>query len=354
MKYTDEFPLMGTKVDGLDKKFDLSTPEVRKEYFEAKVGTEIKKLKEFFKDKTFIAYLLAKKSAGKGTYTKLMKEIFGDVIGHVSVGDVVRAAHKTFEEGGEEKDKLYSFLQERYRGYISLDDAIDALLGRSQDKLLPTEMIITLVEAEIDKLERKTLFIDGLPRDLDQISYTLFFRSLIDYRKDPDLFVMIDIPESIIEERMKYRVICPVCQAPRNTKVLRTKNIGYDKENKEFYLLCDEHGERMVPKDGDAEGLESIRGRLDKDQSLIDKTTTIYGVPKILLRNAIPVSEAKKYFDDYEITPMYSYEFDDKGEVVVKESPWTVKDDEGVEVNSLLSPSAVVVLIKQLTSALKL
>ena len=354
MKYTEDFPLMGTKVDGLDKEFNLSTPEGRKEYFEAKIGTEIKKLKEFFKNKTFIAYLLAKKSAGKGTYTKLMNEIFGGVIEHVSVGDIIRATHKILDKGGEERDRLLSSLKERYRGYISLDDAINALLGRSQDKLLPTELILTLVELEIDKLDKKTLFIDGLPRDLDQISYTLFFKSLIDYRKDPDLFIMIDIPESVIEERMKYRVICPVCQAPRNTKLLRTKDIGYDKENKEFYLICDEHGERMIPKDGDSDGLEAIRGRLNKDQSLLDKVTGIHGVPKILIRNAVPVSEAKKYFDDYEITPMYSYEMGNDSKVSVTESPWTVKDDEGEEVNSLLAPPAVVVLIKQLSSVLKL
>jgi len=118
MKYTEVFPLIGTKVNGLDKEFNLSTPEGRKEYFEAKIGTEIKKLKEFFKNKTFIAYLLAKKSAGKGTYTKLMNEIFGGVIEHVSVGDIIRATHKILDKGGEERDKLLSSLKERYRGYI--------------------------------------------------------------------------------------------------------------------------------------------------------------------------------------------------------------------------------------------
>jgi len=345
---------MGTKVDGLDKKFDLSTPGGRKEYFEAKVGTEIKKLKEFFKDKTFIAYLLAKKVAGKGTHTKLVKEIFGDVMEHVSVGDIIRAAHKTFEKSGKEKDKFYSLLEERYRGYISLGDAILALLGRSQAKLLPTELILTLIEIEIDKLDRKTLFIDGLPRDMDQISYTLFFKSLINYRRDPDLFIMIDVPESVLDERMRYRVICPVCQTPRNTKLFRTKNIGYDKESKEFYLICDEHEQRMITKEGDKDGLESIRERLNKDQLLIDKTISIHGVSKILLRNAVPVPQAKKYFDDYEITPMYSYELDNEGKVVVKESPWIIKDDEGEEVYSLLPPAVVVMLLKQLTSALKL
>ena len=107
MKYEKEFPLFKTKVDGVTDKFDLSTPEGRKLYFDAKAGSEITKLKEFFKDKTFIAYLVAKKSAGKGTYTKLMNEIFGDVIGHVSAGDIVRLVYKTFNEGLEGKEEIW-------------------------------------------------------------------------------------------------------------------------------------------------------------------------------------------------------------------------------------------------------
>src|SRR3990167_9084080 len=98
MKYEKEFTLFKTKVPGVDRAFDLSTPEGRKEYFEAKAGKELAQLRVFFKDHSFVAYLLAKKSAGKGTYTKMMSEIFGsDIIEHVSVGDVVRADHKEAE-----------------------------------------------------------------------------------------------------------------------------------------------------------------------------------------------------------------------------------------------------------------
>ena len=46
MKYEKEFPLFKTKVGGAPKKFELSDPEQRKEYFEAKAGEEIKKLKD--------------------------------------------------------------------------------------------------------------------------------------------------------------------------------------------------------------------------------------------------------------------------------------------------------------------
>jgi adenylate kinase family enzyme len=355
MKYEKEFPLFKSKVDGVDQKFDLSNTEERAKYFEAKAGDDVAKLKKYFaEDKTFIAYLVAKKSAGKGTYTKLMKELFGDVIGHISAGDVVRHTYKVFTEDLPEKAEIMEYLEDRYRGYMSLEDAVDALIGKTQEKLLPTEFILTLIEREIDKMPRKTLFIDGLPRDLDQISYSLYFRNLINYRKDPDFFIAIDIPESIIDERMKYRVICPTCQAPRNTKLFATQDVEYSKEDDKFYLLCDEHKERMVGKEGDDAGIESIRERTDRDQNLIDKLFSIHGLPLILLRNGIPVEKSNEYVDDYELTPAYSYEVDDSGDVKTIETPWSAIDDEGAEVNSLLAPPVVLSLIKRLVEELKL
>ncbi|HLN18835.1 MAG TPA: hypothetical protein VK255_01550, partial [Patescibacteria group bacterium] len=99
---------MNIKVSGLDKKFDLSDPEERKKYFEAKAGGEIAKLKKYFDEgKTFITYLLGKKNAGKGTYTKLMAEIFGkDKIGHISVGDIVRDVHSAMEDETKKEELL--------------------------------------------------------------------------------------------------------------------------------------------------------------------------------------------------------------------------------------------------------
>lgn len=355
MKYEKEFPLFKSKVDGVDQKFDLSSVIGRAEYFEAKAGDDITKLKKYFADdKTFIAYLVAKKSAGKGTYTKLMKELFGDVIGHISAGDTVRYTYKVFKEDLPEKAEIMEYLEDHYRGYMSLEDAIDALIGKSQEKLLPTEFILTLIEREIDKMPRKTLFIDGLPRDLDQISYSLYFRNLINYRKDPDFFVAIDIPESVINERMKGRVICPICQMPRNISTFPSEEVEYDKGEDKFYLLCDEHKERMIGKEGDDAGIESIRERTDRDQNLIDNLLKVHGLPLIMLRNGVPVDKADEYIDDYEITPGYSYEVDENDKAVIKEDSWVIKDDEGVEVYSLLAPPVALSLIKNLVKELGL
>jgi len=359
MKYEKEFPLFRTKTEGVDKNFDLTSVEGRKEYFSAKVGAEIDKLQKFFNEgKTFIAYFLGKKNSGKGTYTKLLIEIFGrDKIGHLSVGDIVREVHEAVADESKKKD-LLDYLHKNYRGYITPEKAIDALVGRDQQTLLPNEFIMALIKREIDQMGKKTIFIDGFPRNLDQVSYSLFFKQLIDYREDPDIFVGIDIPEAVLDERMKWRRVCPICHTPRNLKLFTTKEVEYDEKEQKFYLICDNpdhERSRMFGKEGDEMGIESIRDRLELDDKLIEKIFSLHGISKVFIRNAVPVKSAEEYVDDYEITPEYVYEWDEAAkEVKTVEKPFMVKDDEGEEVYSLLAPPVTVSLIKQLARVLGL
>jgi adenylate kinase family enzyme len=351
-----EFPIVGAKVKGLDKKFDLSSPQGREKYFQAKCGSEIKKIKDYLTEGTFIAYMIGKKNSGKGTYSQIFTELFGaDKIALVSVGDLVRKTHEEWNSFIETKN--YERLRKIYRGYISFDEAVDALLGRSQDKLLPTEFILALLKLKIEDLKGKSIFIDGLPREIDQVSYSLYFRDLINYRDDPDVFVLIDIPESVIDKRIKYRVVCPECHNTRSPRLLPTSKIGYNQKTKEFYLICDSPRcsgtKRMISKEGDSLGIDPIRPRLEKDEDIIKRIFSLHGVPKVLLRNHVPVAEAEKYFDDDEITPEYSYSWEEKEKkVLVNEKSWTVKDDNGVESYSLLAAPVVVTLIKQLPDTL--
>ena len=352
-----EFPIVSTKVPGLKKKFDLTSPKGRKDYFEAKVGDEIGHLRNFLDKNTFVAYLLGKKNSGKGTYAKLFTEIFGeDKVEHVSVGDIVRDVHTNWKSFAKSDD--YKRLRQLYRGYISYEAAIKTLLGRSTKTLLPTEFVLALLKIHIEKLEGKSIFLDGLPRESDQVSYSLYFRDIINYRGDPDMFVIIDIPEAVINERIKYRVVCPKCQTSRNKKLLITSKIEYDTKSGEFYLVCDNPkcpGARMEAKEGDDTGIEPIRDRLQKDDEIMRNVFSLHGVPKILLRNHVPKVEAREYFDEYELTPEYSFIYDEeKKKVKVLEKPWTMKDDNGVDSNSLLAPPVVVSMIKQLFDVLNL
>jgi len=352
-----DFPVFNTKARGLTKFFDMSDPKSRKEYFEAKAGTEIQKLKKFLEKNTFITYLLGKKNSGKGTYSKMLGEIIGpEKITHISVGDIVRNIEA--ELSGRNKNKeLINFLKKNYRGFISVDETLQALSSRDTATLLPTEFILALLKMEIDKYPKKTLFIDGFPRDMDQISYSLFFRDLIGHRYDPDVFVLINVPTKVIDARIKSRVVCPKCHTPRGLKLQPTKEVRYDKKTKEFYLLCDNpqcEEIRMVKKEGDELGIKPIKNRLKLDEKLLKKASALHGIPKIFLRNSIPEKGAFNYVDKYEITPEYSYNLNKDGSVEAIEKPWLVKDDKGVESYSLMPPPVVVSLIKQLVKIFNL
>lgn len=354
------FPIFKTKIEGHGKKFMLENPVERRKYFALKAGGEIEKLRDYLqKGNTFVGFLLGPKNSGKGTYTKLFMEAVGEErVAHISVGDIVRSVHKDLEDK-DVRENLLRHMKLRYRGFVTLEKALDIILGRDTKTLLPTEVILALMEQEIAKREKKAIFIDGFPRDLDQVSFSLYFRALIGYRDDPDFFVFIDVPESVIDERMKYRVICPLCHTPRSTRLLRTQNIGYDAAVENFYLICDNphcggfNSSRMVSKEGDELGIEAVRDRIEIDAKVMQRLLGLEGIPKVFLRNTVPVRLAEEFIDDYEITPSYRYELE-KGGVKVIEEPWLIKDQEGQESYSLLPPAIAVALIKQVASVLGL
>ena len=352
------FPIFKTKSKS-SLKFDLNDPKERKNYFDLKAGKEIQKLRDYFKEgNTFIAYLLGKKNSGKGTYSKMFSEIIGPgMIDHFSIGDMIRGIDKELKDKKRKKE-LVSFLENNYRGWSSIKELVSLLEKRNTKALLPTELILALLKREIEKRKKKTVFIDGFPRELDQISFTLFFRDLIGYRDDADFFILIDVSEKIIDERIKYRVVCPICQTSRSLKLLPTSKIGYDKKRKEFYLFCDNphcKGAKMVRKEGDEMGIKPIKKRLEKDEELMSQALSLYGIPKVLLRNAVPKKLALDFVDDYEITPEYYYQWNEKEKkAIVKEKPWIVLDDNKEPSYSLLPPPVVVSLIKQIVDILNL
>lgn len=354
-----DFPVFDTRVPGVTDVFRLEDPVDRRRYFIAKAGAEIEKLKGYLRGDTFIAFLLGPKNSGKGTYTKLFMEAVGDEhITHVSVGDIVRSVHRDLEDAAK-REELMAFLRERYRGFLPVEQVFDIITGRDTKTLLPTEVILALVEREVMRAGRKAIFVDGFPRNLDQVSYSLYFRTLMGYRDDPDFFVFLDVPETVIGERMQGRVSCPACQTPRGLKLLRTKEIGYDRTTGEFFLICDNpqcpKPQRMVAKEGDELGIEALRDRIELDKAVMRKLLELQGVPKVFLRNTVPVVAAPAYIDEYEITPAYRYEWDSgAGQVRVLEEPWIVQDDNGTPSYSLLPAAVVVSLIKQTTALLAL
>jgi adenylate kinase family enzyme len=359
------FPLFKTKMDSTSspqadtaRRFNLNDPEERRVYFTEKAGPEIEKLQKFVNDNTFIGYLLGKKNSGKGTYSKLfMDAVSREKVGHVSVGDIVRGVHEALSDETERKN-LVEFLEKHYRGFHTIEETIDLIKSRSTEKLLSSELILALLEYEVSRRPRQSIFVDGFPRGMDQIGYALYLKKLLGFRNDPDFFIFINVPESVIDERIKYRVICPLCKTPRSIKLLATKEVGWDEESRTFYLKCDTpecHGERMVAKEGDELGIGPIRERLETDDQIFKLLMGLQGVPKVYLRNSIPVAEASKYVDEYELTPEYVYTRDAAtGKIAISEKPWIINDDDGVPSYSLLPPAIVVSLIKQVAQVLGL
>ncbi|HVX92657.1 MAG TPA: hypothetical protein VHA74_00920 [Candidatus Dojkabacteria bacterium] len=330
--------------------FDLSDVEGRKKYYQAKVGNEIEILKKYLKSNTFIGYMLAPKNAGKGTYLQGLEEALGsnEYFAKISVGDLVRDAESEYKDEGK-NSSVYKYFHDNYRGQLHIDKVFYNLATKETGALLPTEFILFLIKRAVDKIGRKTIFLDGFPRQVDQISYSLFLRDLINYREDPDCFVIINIPITVIKDRMEGRVICPKCKTPRGPRLLPTKEVGYDKEKKEFYLICDNPGcdnIRMIPKEGDNLGIEAIKDRILLDRKLIDTSREMYGVNRIELYNSFDLDWAKENMSDYELTKETSYEEKD-GKVIKHSTPYLVKEN-GKEYYSALPPFVVVQFIKQL------
>ncbi|MFA5932454.1 MAG: nucleoside monophosphate kinase [Microgenomates group bacterium] len=351
-----DFPIIGAKVKSVTETFDLTNPDSVSKYFEAKTGKEIEIIKKALEKGNFIAYFVGKKNAGKGTYSKIFSNLIGkDKIVHLSVGDLVREIHADWDNyiKGPKGKKLKEF----YRGPLEFDEAVERFLGRSASALLPSEFIIAMLRVKFEELDGKSVFLDGFPREIDQISASLYFKEVIGRGNDKDMYVLIDIPDSVINERIKFRRICPKCQAPRNIRLLPTTLVEYDEKNDEFYLKCDNPScdkAVMVGKEGDDLGIEPIKERLAKDQQIIDKANELSGIPIIRLRNSVPTDVADENFDNYELTPGFSFEYDKENKAVkVIESPWTVEDNKGVKSYSLMPAPVVVGLLKQMSEVLK-
>ncbi len=337
--------------------YDLSNPSDRMEYFEEKVGEEISAIKKYLESNSFVAYLLAKKMAGKGTYATMLREVFGEEkIAHVSVGDLVRdAENMAVDEKGARI--LNDWLKKNYSGGFRVDDLIEMLRNHEFSKYYPTGMIISLLERAIHDCRGKALLIDGFPRTLDQIENSLKFTELIDYRPDPDFFVHIECPEEVILERYKGRRVCPKCSSTGHITLLPKPGVKYDEEKKEYILLCDNpacNKEPLIKKQADELGAQYVEKRNSDTQELMDeiKKYTETG-SSILLKNAVPVEGFVG--EDYEVTKITEYSRNEtSGEITRTDKPWIMKDNDGVDCYSYYPAAVVKDFIRQLANKLEL
>jgi adenylate kinase family enzyme len=354
--YDVDYTWMKTRTEATEgKEFDLLDPAQRRIYFNSKIGEELELLREFLKNNTFIAYLIAPKFAGKGTYTSMLMEAVGpEYFDVIKVGDIIEEYKAQYKDTGKDSE-IYEFMQENYRGLMGLDEAFDAFTGSSQTKLAPTEFILSLIKKKIDEIGHKTIFLDGFPRKADQLAYSLYFRELVDYREDPDFFVLINLPLEVIDARIRERRMCPECRSPRNIRLLPTPEIEYDDEKGEFQLICDnpdcDHV-KMQKKKRDKGGIDSIKERIESNLDLMDMGRKMYGIPKIELFNSLEKDKSELYVEDYELTKEFVHHYED-GEVITEKKPFVVEVNRK-QYYSLLPAPVIIQYVRQLCHLFRL
>ena len=168
-----------------------------------------------------IVILLGAPGSGKGTVAgKLASENEG--LKHVSSGDLLRGAVAKGTSAGVEA-----------KGYMEKGNLVpDALIA---------QMIKDVVAETTGDV---TMLLDGFPRNLAQA------KILEEMGAPVKSAVLIDVPDSIIQDRIAGRRTCPKCKAGYHVRNLPPKVEG----------VCDVCGEKLVIRKDD--NPETVKDRL--------------------------------------------------------------------------------------------
>ena len=168
-----------------------------------------------------IVILLGAPGSGKGTVAgKLASE--NDGLKHVSSGDLLRGAVAKGTAAGVEA-----------KGYMEKGNLVpDALIA---------QMIKDVVAETTGDV---TMLLDGFPRNLAQA------KILEEMGAPVKSAVLIDVPDSIIQDRIAGRRTCPKCKAGYHVRNLPPKVEG----------VCDACGEKLVIRKDD--NPETVKDRL--------------------------------------------------------------------------------------------
>lgn len=329
-----------------------------KQFYEERVGEHFAKLQSVLDGHGFVLFFLAKKNAGKGTYSKILQNITDGKIIHIGVGDLVRAAEKRALDDGE-RAGLIEDLKKYYKGDGAVEDVVQKIVDEASDlsSLLPTEVVMALIEKAVEDNKGKAVIIDGFPRSLDQVDIALRMQSDFEQQGLPTAFVEIDCPDDVLHQRQLYRVVCPQCQTPRNLKVLVTEDVEYDEETGDFHLVCDDEKcskVRMVKKyqvkEGESEyDIETFKKDQQSTKDILAKVRDVAAHCHLVVNNHIPVSEAESH-DPEDFTLEAEFDWDPEAKKVVKNfKPWVVNDDTGEKVYSRYPDPVVADLVKELS-----
>ncbi|KAK9199922.1 hypothetical protein WN944_015116 [Citrus x changshan-huyou] len=120
-------------------------------------------------------------ASGKGTQCELIKEKYGLV--HIAAGDLLRAEIAAGSENGK-----------RAKEHME------------KGQLVPDEIVVTMVKERLSQPDSQEngWLLDGYPRSLSQAT------ALKKYGFQPDLFILLEVPEDTLVERVVGRRLDPV------------------------------------------------------------------------------------------------------------------------------------------------
>lgn len=123
--------------------------------------------------------LLGKPGAGKGYVSDYLKSKYGFV--HISTGELCR---KNIRENTE--------LGKQVEEYIA------------NGKLVPSDIILTMLKQELSANAGKNIILDGFPRTIDQAEALQSIANV-------DVVIEVDVPDNLILNRIAGRRVCPTC-----------------------------------------------------------------------------------------------------------------------------------------------
>ncbi len=164
--------------------------------------------------------ILGPQASGKGTQARILADKYK--LFYLEMGGILRKAAK-------EKTPL--------------GKAIDEKINK-KGELVSNDIVIRVVGKELKKLDREQgIVTDGIPRKTSQIE--LFENILENVNRQLDLVIFINIPESIIHERITKRRVCEKCKnIYRLSEVAKFKKI----DNQRF---CPECGGLIIHREDD-------------------------------------------------------------------------------------------------------
>lgn len=169
--------------------------------------------------------LMGPPGAGKGTNAKRIASYYG--IPHISTGDMFREAIKN-----------HTPLGETAQGYIN------------KGLLVPDDVTIGLVKERLSQADcDKGFLLDGFPRTLEQADALTKMSEEIG--RSVNHVLNIEVPESILIDRISGRRVCKVCGAPYHVRNLKPKVEG----------VCDLCGGELYQRKDDNE--ETLKERLN-------------------------------------------------------------------------------------------